>query len=118
LLLCKCGDRNLAATLELAEKGTLCRYGDPGVPIMHSFANRVAEAVIVRPCSYRKGALPRRRKHDVGGKPISYAVGEAQPYEAGNGQHDGSPIGVGIQLGEAGIDVAAKIHDLQIGPGT
>jgi len=81
---------------------------------MHSFANRIADAVIVRPCSYRKGALPRRRKHDVSGKPISYAVAEAQPYEAGNGQHDGSPILRLIQLSEAGSDIAPKVDYLEI----
>ncbi len=61
--------------------------------------------------------LPRCRQHDLGWQSLPDAVVQPESHQSGRGQHDGGPIGVRIELGEAGIDVAAEIYDLEIGPG-
>ena len=43
-------------------------------------------------------------------------MGHLQPFQAGGGEYDGVVL-AGIQLGEAGIDVAAQVADHEIRAG-
>jgi hypothetical protein len=46
---------------------------------------------------------------------LADAFAQAQPLQAGGGQDDGVVI-AGIELGQTGIDVAAQVAQLQVGP--
>ncbi len=76
---------------------------------------RRAVAVVLDADLERDGALSHGRHHDLGRNGRGDAISEAEPLQARAGQERcvGNAV---FELFQAGLHVAAKIYDLEVGP--
>ena len=107
-------DRHLAAALERAEEGALGRHGQRSRRMMHG-ARRRGRRGVTRAGGDGERSLTRRRQHHVDRQPLADAALESQPHESRGGEENRGPLRVRVELGDAGVHVAADVAHLQIG---
>ncbi len=111
------GNRHLAASLQTVQESSLGGNGHGGHRVVDHLPNRGRNRRVCGPHRHRERALSRRREHELGWKPLPDSVPQVKPYQAGGGQHNGGPLGVRVELGQAGTYVATEVGHEEIGTG-
>src|SRR5215210_186757 len=110
-------DRDLAAPFQTPQEGSLSGHGHCCRGIVESLTGCGVRGSIVRADRHCQRALPRRRQHKLRIQPFADAMSQLKSKQAGRGKDDGGPLGMSIELCNAGFDIASQVYDPEIRPG-
>ena len=107
------GDRRAAGAVEHRQEGALAGERRGGVAIVDGVEQR-ARARVVGARLERDDPLPDRGQEFVGRQNRGGGVGAFQPLQSGERQQGGVDL-AGVELAQARLHVAAKVHHREIG---